>query len=134
MLSRTITGALLGVGLLGLAACGGNDAETTPGRTVADRGNSNALGSEAARIARERDLRPEDITAALKTFMPSGRHDDYYMFASAGHAGQVFVIGLPSMRILKTIAVYTPEAWQGWGFGVGNDIMAEGAIDGKVIT
>jgi nitrous-oxide reductase len=133
MLSRTLTGALFGVGLLALAGCGGNDADTTT-RTVADRAASNGLGSEAARIARERDLRPEDIAAALKTYMPSGRHDEFYMFASSGHAGQVFVIGLPSMRILKTIAVYTPEAWQGWGFGVGNDIMAEGAIDGKVMT
>jgi nitrous-oxide reductase len=134
MFARIFTGACLGLGLLTLAACGGNDSDGTATRTVADRANGNALGSEAARIARERDLRPEDITAALKTFMPSGRHDEFYMFASAGHAGQVFVIGLPSMRILKTIAVYTPEAWQGWGFGVGNDIMAEGAIDGKVMT
>ena len=28
-----------------------------------------------------------------------------------------FVIGMPSMRILKEIAVFTPEPWQGWGFG-----------------
>jgi nitrous-oxide reductase len=27
------------------------------------------------------------------------------------------VIGIPSMRILKYIAVFTPEPWQGWGFG-----------------
>lgn len=134
MFSRIVTGTCLGFGLLALAACGGNDAETTTTRTVADRANGNGIGSDAARIAEERNLSRDDIAAALKTFVPSGRHDDYYMFASAGHAGQVFVIGLPSMRILKTIAVYTPESWQGWGFGVGNDIMAEGAIDGKEIT
>ena len=40
----------------------------------------------------------------------------------------MIVIGLPSMRILRSIAVYTPEAWQGWGFGVGNDIL-EGGVD-----
>ncbi len=39
------------------------------------------------------------------------------MFASGGHAGQVFVVGMPSMRILRSIAVFTPEPWQGWGFG-----------------
>jgi nitrous-oxide reductase len=39
------------------------------------------------------------------------------LFASGGHSGQVHVIGLPSMRLLKTIAVFTPEPWQGYGYG-----------------
>jgi nitrous-oxide reductase len=39
------------------------------------------------------------------------------MFASGGHSGQVFAIGIPSMRLLKSIAVFTPEAWQGYGIG-----------------
>jgi nitrous-oxide reductase len=50
--------------------------------------------------------------------MPTGKHDDYIMFASGGHSGQVLVIGLPSMRQLRTIAVFTPEPWQGYGYGV----------------
>jgi nitrous-oxide reductase len=29
----------------------------------------------------------------------------------------VHVIGVPSMRLLKTIAVFTPEPWQGYGYG-----------------
>jgi nitrous-oxide reductase len=29
----------------------------------------------------------------------------------------VIVIGVPSMRILKYIAVFTPEPWQGYGYG-----------------
>ena len=64
-----------------------------------------ALSGDAAEIAQQRGLTPDDITAALKTYVPSGGRDDYVMFASGGHSGQVFVIGMPSMRLLKTIAV-----------------------------
>ncbi len=67
-------------------------------------------------IAAERGLTPDDLVAAAKTYMPTGKYDEYYMFASGGHSGQVLVIGIPSMRLLKVIAAYTPEPWQGWGF------------------
>ena len=70
-----------------------------------------------ADLMQARNLTEADVVAALKTYTPSGRHDDYYMFASSGHAGQVIVIGIPSMRILRTIATFTPESWQGYGFG-----------------
>ena len=49
--------------------------------------------------------------------MPPGGRDEYLLFASGGHSGQVHVIGVPSMRLLKTIAVFTPEPWQGYGYG-----------------
>ena len=67
------------------------------------------LPSDAMEAAQRRGLTPDDITAAVSTYMPSGRYDDYYMFASGGQSGQVFVIGLPSMRLLRSIAVFTPE-------------------------
>lgn len=35
------------------------------------------------------------------------------------------------MRLLRSIAVFTPESWQGWGFGVGNEILEEGFPSGK---
>ncbi|MFG0242202.1 MAG: Sec-dependent nitrous-oxide reductase [Phycisphaerales bacterium JB054] len=82
-------------------------------------------------VAKERGLTPADLVAAAKTYVPSGQHDEYLMFASGGHAGQVFVVGLPSMRLLRSIAVFTPESWQGWGFGVGNEILKEGFPSGK---
>ena len=63
-----------------------------------------------------RNLSEADVVHALRTFTPTGRHDDYVMFASGGHSGQVVVIGIPSMRILKYIGVFTPEPWQGYGF------------------
>jgi nitrous-oxide reductase len=122
-------------GALLLAGCGGGDqsGQVTPVGRGAGAGGT-GLGSDARSIAEARNLSPDDVAAALKTYMPSGRHDDYIMFASSGHAGQIIVIGIPSMRILRTIAVYTPEAWQGWGFGVGNDILEEGGVDGKTMT
>lgn len=86
-------------------------------------------GSLADQIAKERNLTPDDVSAALKTYMPSGRHDDYVLFASGGHSGQVFAIGVPSMRLLKTIAVFTPEPWQGYGYGTGEKILEEGDVE-----
>lgn len=68
-------------------------------------------------IAEARGLTPADIANAVKTYTPSGMHDEYYLFASGGQSGQVYVIGLPSMRIVKQIAVFTPEPWQGFGYG-----------------
>ncbi len=68
-------------------------------------------------IAKERGLSPEDVEAALKTYVPTGKYDDYVMFASGGHSGQVLVIGIPSMRLLRVLSVFTPEPWQGWGQG-----------------
>jgi len=81
------------------------------------------LPASAEEIAKERGLTPDNITAALKTYVPSGKLDDYIMFASGGHSGQVYVIGVPSMRLLKVIAVFTPEPWQ--GFGVGSEESEE---------
>jgi nitrous-oxide reductase len=65
---------------------------------------------------------------ALQQFVPPGRHDDYVMFSSGGHSGQVMAVGMPSMRILKVIGVFTPEPWQGFGFGAdwGNEVLAGG--------
>ena len=50
------------------------------------------------------------------------------IFASGGHSGQVHVIGVPSMRLLKTIAVFTPEPWQGYGYGAD---WSESALNGE---
>lgn len=73
--------------------------------------------AELTKIANDRRLNFADLVAASKTFMPSGRHDDFIMFASGGHSGQILVKGVPSMRLLRTIAVFTPEPWQGYGYG-----------------
>ena len=84
--------------------------------------------ASVAALMKERGLSEADVNAALKTYMPTGRKDDYYLFSSGGQSGQVIVIGIPSMRILKYIAVFTPEPWQGWGFGDqgSHDVLAGG--------
>jgi len=91
------------------------------------------LSADAAAIAQARNLSPDDISAALKTYVPTGVHDEYVIFASGGHGGQMLVMGVPSMRLLKVIGVFTPEPWQGWGYGVGNNVLDEGNVNGKEI-
>ncbi len=98
--------------------------------TCATQANAQSMRDVEA-LAKERGLTTADLMAAAKTYLPSGVKDEYLMFASSGHAGHVFVVGLPSMRLLRSIAVFTPESWQGWGFGVGDKSLEEGFPQGK---
>lgn len=54
--------------------------------------------------------------AAQKTYVAPGDLDEYYMFASGGQSGNVYVYGLPSMRHISTIPVYSPYPATGYGF------------------
>ncbi len=90
---------------------------------------------QLTRIANDRKLNVDDLVAAAKTFMPSGRHDDYVLFSSGGQSGQVFAIGVPSMRLLRSISVFTPESWQGYGFSGDEDAVLESMkIQGKLVA
>lgn len=92
-------------------------------------------GTGLATMMKARNLSEADVKAALATYTPTGRHDEYLVFASGGHSGQMVVIGVPSMRILKYIGVFTPEPWQGWGFDdASKAVLAEGRRDGKDLT
>lgn len=84
---------------------------------------------ELQKIAADRGLNVDDLLAAAKTYMPSGKIDEYLTFASGGHSGQIFVIGVPSMRQLRTIPVFTPEPWSGYGYGSGEEVLKEGDLD-----
>lgn len=91
--------------------------------------------SEFERIMKQRGLREEDAIAALKVYVPSGKHDDYYAFVSGGQSGQVLVYGIPSMRILKVIGVFTPEPWQGYGFDTDSkEVLRQGNVRGREIN
>jgi len=87
-------------------------------------------------VMKARGLSQQDMLAAAKTYTPSGKLDEYYVFSSGGQSGQVIVYGVPSMRILKYISVFTPEPWQGYGFGdvESGKILDQGRIRGKEIT
>lgn len=55
-------------------------------------------------------------SAAARTWVAPGDMDEYYLFYSGGHSGQVFVAGLPSMRHIATIPVFAPYPGIGYGF------------------
>ena len=98
---------------------------------------SGALGASASlkQLMEARGLSEADVEAAVKTYVPGGKHDDYMIFASGGQSGQVLVIGVPSMRLLKVIAVFSPEPWQGYGYGGdGDKVLEAGYQNGKKIT
>ncbi len=95
---RKICSMLVGVGLgVGLA-----------GNAIADK--------SLKEVMEARGLTEKDILAAAKTYTPTGGRDEYLAFSSGGQSGHVIVYGIPSMRILKYVAVFTPEPWQGYGF------------------
>jgi len=107
----------------------GGDAEAKPVELTP------AQVAQLTKVANDRKLNVDDLLAAAKTFMPSGRHDEYVLFSSGGQSGQVFAIGVPSMRLLRSIAVFTPESWQGYGFAGENDHVIESLkINGKVVA
>ncbi|EKN68157.1 Sec-dependent nitrous-oxide reductase [Schinkia azotoformans] len=53
---------------------------------------------------------------AERTYVPFGEHDEYYLFASGGHSGQMFIYGVPSMRRIRTIPVFSPDSATGYGY------------------
>ena len=58
----------------------------------------------------------DSALAAQKVYVAPGDLDEYYMFASGGHSGNIYVYGLPSMRHLSTIPVFSPYPATGYGF------------------
>ena len=115
---------LLATAAAAAVACGGGKSAPT-----------GAASSGVTDLMKARGLSEADVTAALKTYTPSGKHDEYLVFASGGHSGQVIVIGVPSMRIIKYIGVFTPEPWQGYGFDDQTKaVLAGGKRSGQDLT
>ncbi|MFV0562978.1 Sec-dependent nitrous-oxide reductase [Malaciobacter mytili] len=96
--------------------------------------SSSFASSDLQTIMKNRGLTERDILSAAKTYTPTGMKDEYYVFSSGGQSGQVLVYGVPSMRILKYIGVFTPEPWQGYGFdNESRKILESGYIRGQKI-
>lgn len=55
-------------------------------------------------------------SAAEKTYVAPGEHDEFYAFISGGFSGQLSVYGLPSGRLLKVIPVFSQDAEKAWGY------------------
>ncbi len=87
-------------------------------------------------IMQARNLTPDEAAAALKVFVPPGKYDDFVMITSGGHRGSVLIYGIPSMRLLKEIPVYSPDSWQGWAQGEveSDEILKKGSFGGGLPT
>lgn len=73
---------------------------------VATLASVHTLGCGAARSARS--------IAADKIYVPPGELDKYYGFLSGGQSGSVFVVGIPSGRLIREIPVFEPRAAYGY--------------------
>jgi len=102
---RWLVGGAALLVLLILAAAGGRFAVSTA-----------TPAPSLEQLIKARGLTPDQVRAAVQTYVPPGKYDDYLMFSSGGQSGQVLVFGLPSMRLLRVIGVFSPESWQGYGF------------------
>lgn len=63
---------------------------------------------------------------AEKVYVPYGQKDEYYLFASGGHSGQLFVYGVPSMRKIRTVPVFSPDSATGYGYDKESKAMLGG--------
>jgi nitrous-oxide reductase len=70
--------------------------------------------------------------AAQRTYVAPGKLDDYYLFYSGGHSGNVYVAGIPSMRHIITIPVFAPYPATGYGFDEESRRMLGGYTWGDV--
>jgi len=87
------------------------------------------------KVMKERGLTENDVIRAAKTYLPTGGRDEFVIFSSGGQSGQVIVYGVPSMKILKYIAVFTPEPWQGYGFDEDSKaVLRQGNVRGREIN
>jgi len=96
---------------------GGVVAGAAMGAAGSRLGSGLATDGQLVAMAADHGLSGDEARGALQTTVPPGKYDPYYMFASGGHLGQVQVIGVPSMRLLKVIPVFTRDAYSGYGFG-----------------
>ena len=70
--------------------------------------------------------------AAQRTYVEPGKLDEFYLFYSGGHSGQVYVAGVPSMRHIATIPVFAPYPATGYGFDADSKAMLGGYTWGDV--
>jgi nitrous-oxide reductase len=73
---------------------------------LATLGAVHTFGCGATRSARS--------LAAEKVYVPPGELDKYYGFLSGGQSGSVFVVGIPSGRLIREIPVFEPRAAYGY--------------------
>src|SRR5215510_7451210 len=80
------------------------------------------LGCGATRSARS--------IAAEKIYVAPGELDKYYGFLSGGQSGSVFVVGIPSGRLIREIPIFEPRAAYGYAMHEGDPRRIELAATG----
>lgn len=72
--------------------------------------------------------------AAEKVYVAPGEHDKYYAFLSGGQSGSVFVVGIPSGRLIREIPIFEPRAALGYAVHENDprrkDLIATGGVWG----
>ncbi|HWA88233.1 MAG TPA: Sec-dependent nitrous-oxide reductase [Opitutus sp.] len=85
--------------------------------TLAIAGFALAACSPAGSGAASSSAKSADAKSpAERTWVAPGTKDDYYLFYSGGHSGNVFVAGIPSMRHIATIPVFSRYPGTGYGY------------------
>jgi nitrous-oxide reductase len=70
--------------------------------------------------------------AAVATYVAPGDMDEFYLFSSGGHSGNIYVAGVPSMRHIATIPVFAPYSGTGYGYDKESKAMLGGYTWGDV--
>ncbi|MCY7288154.1 MAG: Sec-dependent nitrous-oxide reductase [Cryobacterium sp.] len=106
---------------------GGVVAGAAVGAASSRLGSGMGADGQLVALASNRGLTGDEARGALQSVVPPGKLDPYFMFASSGHAGHLLVIGVPSMRLLKVVPVFTRDSYAGYGFG---EELGEGLLEG----
>jgi nitrous-oxide reductase len=97
-------------------------------------GSLEALGALFLAGCRRRpkvEMRQGDVAeAAVATYVAPGDLDPYYLFYSGGQSGNIFIAGVPSMRHISTIPVFSPYPGTGYGFDKESKAMLDGYLWG----
>ncbi|WP_314003797.1 Sec-dependent nitrous-oxide reductase, partial [uncultured Paenibacillus sp.] len=83
-------------------------------------GNGDAISTAQAQKSRPLSTNSE------KVYIKPGSLDQYYLFAGGGLSGNVYVYGVPSMRRIRTIPVFSTDSARGYGWDKHSKAMLEG--------